>query len=93
MHGISLKFQEEERERHVEFVPEQCEADTKCTTADPDTMSMARELAMNSLLEITMTSDSLQRERDTSPFPTADTGQLHFEWHEACERNAHFLSA
>ena len=36
----ALKFQEEERERHVESVPELSEADTNHITADPDTMSL-----------------------------------------------------
>ena len=53
--------------RRIE-VPEQFEADTNYITADPDTMSMLRELGMNKLHKITITSDTLQRDRDTSPF-------------------------
>ena len=54
--GVSLKLQEEERERRMEVAQgrsELSEADTNHITVYPDTMSMSKELGMNSSPNIT----------------------------------------
>ncbi|CAK9101914.1 unnamed protein product [Durusdinium trenchii] len=40
--GISLKLQEEERERRMEFVPERSEVNTEYIQVDPDTRDMLK---------------------------------------------------
>eukprot|EP00411_Alexandrium_monilatum_P060247 CAMPEP_0175501618 /NCGR_PEP_ID=MMETSP0096-20121207/6913_1 /TAXON_ID=311494 /ORGANISM="Alexandrium monilatum, Strain CCMP3105" /LENGTH=105 /DNA_ID=CAMNT_0016803663 /DNA_START=96 /DNA_END=409 /DNA_ORIENTATION=+ len=50
--GISLKLQEEERERKMDFVPEQSEVDTTLIQVDPDTRDMLKELDMDKLPNI-----------------------------------------
>lgn len=42
--GVSLKLQEEERERRMDFVPEQSEINTSNIVVDKDTAEMLREL-------------------------------------------------
>ena len=42
-----LKFQDQKRERRIEYDPEESEADTRYVTIDPDTMSMLKEHGMN----------------------------------------------
>uniref|UniRef100_A0A7S1F2M7 40S ribosomal protein S17 n=1 Tax=Noctiluca scintillans TaxID=2966 RepID=A0A7S1F2M7_NOCSC len=59
--GISLKLQEEERERRMEYVPEKSEVDTDYIKVDPDTMSMLKELGMNNLPNITTTSEGFRQ--------------------------------
>merc|ERR1712107_56972 len=54
--GISLKLQEEERERRMEYVPEKSEVDTDYIKVDPDTRDMLKELDMDRLPNITTTS-------------------------------------
>merc|ERR1712093_589813 len=44
--GISLKLQEEERERRMEYVPDKSEVDIERITIDPDTKEMLKELNM-----------------------------------------------
>ena len=51
--GISLKLQEEERERRMEYVPERSEVDTDIIQVDPDTRDMLKELEMDKLPNIT----------------------------------------
>merc|ERR1712107_357610 len=48
--GISLKLQEEERERRMEYVPDRSEVDV--IQVDPDTRDMLRELDMDKLPNI-----------------------------------------
>jgi small subunit ribosomal protein S17e len=48
--GISLKLQEEERERRMEFVPTQSEFNPAHTRIDPDTRRMLEELGLNKLV-------------------------------------------
>merc|ERR1712003_492070 len=59
--GISLKLQEEERERRMEYVPERSEVDVEYIQVDPDTRDMLKELDMDKLPNITTTSMSLGR--------------------------------
>lgn len=47
--GISLKLQEEERERRMDFVPEVSAIDTAVIEIDPDTRAMLKELKLGSL--------------------------------------------
>merc|ERR1711912_107082 len=51
--GISLKLQEEERERRMEYVPERSEVDIERIQVDPDTRDMLKELGMDKLQNIT----------------------------------------
>mmetsp|Transcript_69745 Transcript_69745/g.217698 ORF Transcript_69745/g.217698 Transcript_69745/m.217698 type:complete len:133 (-) Transcript_69745:117-515(-) len=50
--GISLKLQEEERERKMDFVPERSEVDVEVIQVDPDTRDMLKELDMDKLPNI-----------------------------------------
>ena len=42
--GVSLKLQEEERERRMDFVPEVSAIDTNTITVDPDTHDLLKKL-------------------------------------------------
>eukprot|EP00747_Dinoflagellata_sp_TGD_P104737 gnl/TRDRNA2_/TRDRNA2_169339_c0_seq1.p1 gnl/TRDRNA2_/TRDRNA2_169339_c0~~gnl/TRDRNA2_/TRDRNA2_169339_c0_seq1.p1 ORF type:complete len:131 (-),score=46.10 gnl/TRDRNA2_/TRDRNA2_169339_c0_seq1:75-467(-) len=53
--GISLKLQEEERERRMEYVPDRSEVDTELIQVDADTREMLKELEMDKLPNITTT--------------------------------------
>mmetsp|Transcript_23015 Transcript_23015/g.53275 ORF Transcript_23015/g.53275 Transcript_23015/m.53275 type:complete len:133 (-) Transcript_23015:44-442(-) len=57
--GISLKLQEEERERRMEFVPDQSEVNTEFIQVDPDTRDMLKELEMDRLPNITTSNATL----------------------------------
>mmetsp|Transcript_145405 Transcript_145405/g.253759 ORF Transcript_145405/g.253759 Transcript_145405/m.253759 type:complete len:128 (-) Transcript_145405:106-489(-) len=59
--GISLKLQEEERERRMEYVPEKSEVDTEFIQVDADTKDMLKELQMDKLQNITTSSMPLGR--------------------------------
>eukprot|EP00440_Ansanella_granifera_P008645 gb/GFBE01009367.1/.p1 GENE.gb/GFBE01009367.1/~~gb/GFBE01009367.1/.p1 ORF type:complete len:133 (+),score=43.52 gb/GFBE01009367.1/:1-399(+) len=50
--GISLKLQEEERERRMEYVPDRSEVDIEFIQVDPDTKDMLKELDMDKLPNI-----------------------------------------
>ncbi|KAF4663445.1 40S ribosomal protein S17 [Perkinsus olseni] len=50
--GISLKLQEEERERKMDFVPEKSEVDTEHIVVDTDTAEMLKELNIDQLPNI-----------------------------------------
>uniref|UniRef100_A0A7S2VWL9 40S ribosomal protein S17 n=1 Tax=Lessardia elongata TaxID=210733 RepID=A0A7S2VWL9_9DINO len=50
--GISLKLQEEERERRMEYVPDRSEVDVDIIQVDPDTRDMLKELDMDKLPNI-----------------------------------------
>merc|ERR1712118_94707 len=52
--GISLKLQEEERERRMEYVPDRSEVDVDCIMVDGDTRDMLKELDMDKLPNITV---------------------------------------
>ncbi len=47
--GISLKLQEEERERRMDFVPEVSAVDTEVIEIDPDTRDMLKALNLSKL--------------------------------------------
>merc|ERR1719230_2173860 len=47
--GISLKLQEEERERRMEYVPDVSAVDTDVIEVDPETKAMLRSLDMANL--------------------------------------------
>jgi small subunit ribosomal protein S17e len=47
--GISLKLQEEERERRMDFVPDESAVNTDNIEVDKDTMDMLRSLNMANL--------------------------------------------
>ena len=47
--GISLKLQEEERERRMDFVPEVSAVDTDVIEVDNETKAMLRSLDMGNL--------------------------------------------
>ena len=57
--GISLKLQEEERERRMEYVPDRSEVDTDQIHVDADTKAMLRELDMDKLPNIVVTNAPL----------------------------------
>merc|ERR1739838_1074237 len=59
--GISLKLQEEERERRMEYVPDRSEVDVEIIQVDPDTKEMLKELHMDTLPNITTTSMNFGR--------------------------------
>eukprot|EP00413_Alexandrium_margalefii_P014531 CAMPEP_0204533528 /NCGR_PEP_ID=MMETSP0661-20131031/12340_1 /ASSEMBLY_ACC=CAM_ASM_000606 /TAXON_ID=109239 /ORGANISM="Alexandrium margalefi, Strain AMGDE01CS-322" /LENGTH=132 /DNA_ID=CAMNT_0051539883 /DNA_START=80 /DNA_END=478 /DNA_ORIENTATION=- len=54
--GISLRLQEEERERKMDFVPERSEVDVEVIQVDPDTRDMLKELDMDRLPNIVTSS-------------------------------------
>merc|ERR1739849_45009 len=54
--GISLKLQEEERERRMEYVPEKSEVDVEVIQVDPDTRDMLKELQMDKLPNVVTSS-------------------------------------
>ena len=54
--GISLKLQEEERERRMEYVPDRSEVDTDQIHIDADTKEMLRDLNMDKLPNIFVSS-------------------------------------
>eukprot|EP00746_Dinoflagellata_sp_MGD_P160604 gnl/MRDRNA2_/MRDRNA2_87448_c0_seq1.p1 gnl/MRDRNA2_/MRDRNA2_87448_c0~~gnl/MRDRNA2_/MRDRNA2_87448_c0_seq1.p1 ORF type:complete len:131 (+),score=39.36 gnl/MRDRNA2_/MRDRNA2_87448_c0_seq1:65-457(+) len=56
--GISLKLQEEERERRMEYVPERSEVDTDMIQVDPDTKDLLKELDMDKLPNIATVSNA-----------------------------------
>ena len=54
--GISLKLQEEERERRMEYVPDRSEVDVDVIQVDPDTRDMLKEMNMDKLPNIATSS-------------------------------------
>mmetsp|Transcript_46518 Transcript_46518/g.134683 ORF Transcript_46518/g.134683 Transcript_46518/m.134683 type:complete len:133 (-) Transcript_46518:115-513(-) len=60
--GISLKLQEEERERRMEYVPDRSEVDVDVIQVDPDTRDMLKELDMDKLPNIVTSSLSIGRD-------------------------------
>merc|ERR1712226_638235 len=50
--GISLKLQEEERERRMDFEPDVSAVDVERITVDPDTKDMIKSLGMEGLTHI-----------------------------------------
>merc|ERR1712014_96094 len=56
--GISLKLQEEERERRMEYVPDRSEVDVDSIKICPDTKDLLKELNMESLPNLTVTNSA-----------------------------------
>ena len=56
--GISLKLQEEERERRMDFVPDVSAVDTDVIEVDPETKAMLRSLDMAQLPGIVLQQQS-----------------------------------
>ena len=56
--GISLKLQEEERERRMDFVPEVSAVDTDVIEVDAETKSMLRSLELGDLQGVVVQSAS-----------------------------------
>jgi len=56
--GISLKLQEEERERRMDYVPEKSEVDVERIVVDPDTKDMLKQLNMDNLSNIQTTNNA-----------------------------------
>ena len=54
--GISLKLQEEERERRMDFVPEKSALDVDSIEVDRDTMDMLKSMNMGNLPGVTVSS-------------------------------------
>eukprot|EP00929_Paragymnodinium_shiwhaense_P011572 TRINITY_DN1174_c0_g1_i2.p2 TRINITY_DN1174_c0_g1~~TRINITY_DN1174_c0_g1_i2.p2 ORF type:complete len:129 (+),score=49.39 TRINITY_DN1174_c0_g1_i2:84-470(+) len=59
--GISLKLQEEERERRMEYVPDRSEVDIDHIQVDPDTRDMLKDMDMDKLPNITVSNMPLGR--------------------------------
>merc|ERR1719240_1270849 len=59
--GISLKLQEEERERRMDYIPDKSEVDTDYIRVDNDTREMLKELDMDKLPNIASTGVGLGR--------------------------------
>merc|ERR1711881_301620 len=53
--GISLKLQEAERERRMDYVPDKSEVDTDMITVDSDTKKMLSEMGLDHLTHIQAT--------------------------------------
>lgn len=52
--GISLKLQEEERERRMDFIPDQSAINPESIEVDKETMDMLRSLNMANLPGVTV---------------------------------------
>jgi len=56
--GISLKLQEEERERRMDFVPDESALNTEAIEVDRDTMELLRSMSMANLPGVTLAATS-----------------------------------
>ena len=52
--GISLKLQEEERERRLDFVPDVSQLSTESIPVDEDTKDMLKAMGMGNLPNVTV---------------------------------------
>ena len=59
--GISLKLQEEERERRMDFVPDQSALDVDTIEVDKDSIEMLRAMGMANLPGVTVASGNNNR--------------------------------
>jgi len=70
--GISLKLQEEERERRMDYVPETSAVNTEHITVDPDTKALLSKLAMPFADAVTVQDPRRAREHTRGPRPARD---------------------
>lgn len=68
MRGISLKLQEEERERRMDFVPEQSAVETDVVEVDPETKDMLRSLGLANLPGVVLQQNSGARDAGRRPY-------------------------
>jgi small subunit ribosomal protein S17e len=66
--GISLKLQEEERERRMDFVPEVSAVETDVVEVDTETRDMLRALDLANLPGVVLQSASAGRETGRRPY-------------------------
>jgi small subunit ribosomal protein S17e len=71
--GISLKLQEEERERRMDFVPEVSAVETDVVEVDPDTKDMLRALDLATLPGVVLQQTN-NAGRDAARRPYAGNG-------------------
>lgn len=64
--GISLKLQEEERERRMDFVPEVSVLDVEQVIVDKDTKEMLKELRLTKLNTKVSNRDGRRRRRNNN---------------------------
>lgn len=62
--GISLKLQEEERERRMDFIPDQSAINTEAIEVDKETMDMLRSLNMANLPGVSVAQGRGEFKRD-----------------------------
>merc|ERR1711977_800068 len=62
--GISLKLQEEERERRMDFVPDVSAVQTDVIEIDPETKELLRQLGLAQLPGVTQVGNSYQNRRN-----------------------------
>ena len=67
--GISLKLQEEERERRMDFIPDQSAINTEAIEVDKDTMDMLRTLNMGNLPGLTVATQQRTEFKPRTDFP------------------------
>ena len=67
--GISLKLQEEERERRMDFVPEVSAINTDAITVDPDTKDLLAKLEMPFVGQLTVQQPQRQEFGNRGPRP------------------------
>jgi small subunit ribosomal protein S17e len=65
--GISLKLQEEERERRLDFIPERSVLDQDNIDIDPDTGDLLKSLKFQDIAGVTVTSQVEQPYRRVRP--------------------------
>jgi len=65
--GISLKLQEEERERRMDFVPDVSAVDTDVIEVDAETKAMLRSLDMGNLQGLVVHSGQQQAWKESKP--------------------------
>ncbi|KAL7184945.1 hypothetical protein ACSBR2_026981 [Camellia fascicularis] len=72
--GISLKLQEEERERHMDFVPDESTIKTDIIEVDKETIDMLSALGMVDLPGVVKTSVEPQAVAPVAPFGRGGPG-------------------
>ncbi|KAL6770077.1 RPS17 [Auxenochlorella protothecoides x Auxenochlorella symbiontica] len=65
--GISLKLQEEERERRMDFIPDESALNTAAIEVDADTADMLKEIGLGSLPGISIAKEARQDFQQRAP--------------------------